>query len=308
MLIQSIKYIGPKARTTILMGIIFSMTIGPFAIAVSGAPTPEALLKKLIQQKKFQSAIWFAQHRGETAKADELKTQLVKIMTHGKYKWKPTEGSRKKGTSTFVIEYEDGFEGLFKPDLRTNPKAIETFENQPLYEAAKSNTEDPFANSNSEVAADRLDQLLGLKMVPTTILLTVSGVTGSVQYLVQDSFHSEDQERYSKDQGQYFPKMRLLDYLLQNPDRHALNWMSVDLPGEIDRVFAIDHGCGLAENNSVRISYANTIKNLDDELKSRILNLKDQDVQKHLGDLMSHQSMAELLGRIHIIQNMIKTF
>src|SRR5689334_3227224 len=75
-------------------------------------------LENIIHENQLQSAIWYAQYLGETAKADDLKKQLETAM-QGQFEWKESKELRGQ-IPKFIIEFRNGMKGLFKPDLRCN--------------------------------------------------------------------------------------------------------------------------------------------------------------------------------------------
>ena len=99
-------------------------------------------------------------------------------------------------TGARIVELEGGVRGVFKFD---NP-------------SSKLN------NHRYEIAAYRIDKLLGLNVVPPTVERTVNGEVGSLQLLVENAEVARDLEkngRYPTPNG----KIYLLDYLIRNFDR-----------------------------------------------------------------------------------------
>ncbi|WP_413574771.1 hypothetical protein ACLVWU_11130 [Bdellovibrio sp. HCB290] len=107
------------------------------------------------------------------------------------------------------VEYSNGLEGVWKSAVKFGD--IDT--------------------ANAEVAAYKIDNYLGLNSVPVTVIRTLDGVIGSVQYRVRAV---RDHVGYIRDPAQ----TGLLDYLIGNPDRHGENF----LQRNDGKLIAIDHG------------------------------------------------------------------
>jgi hypothetical protein len=115
-------------------------------------------------------------------------------------------------TPSYLVKLEDGTLGVFKPTA--------------VHWAS---------NSGHEVGAYVVDRALGIYRVPVTVSRTVEGEAGSIQFYVRDSLTGTQAGYADGDRP-----MRLLDYLLDNPDRHGANFLVVT--GQGNRHVAIDHG------------------------------------------------------------------
>src|SRR5690606_31764907 len=83
-----------------------------------------------------------------------------------------------------------------------------------------------------EIAAYRLDRLLGLDLVPVTVTRQYSGKSGSVQYFIARP--SKWKSRKTSSRLNYF------DYLIANPDRNSRGNYLI-FPGRPYEI-AVDHG------------------------------------------------------------------
>jgi hypothetical protein len=128
---------------------------------------------------------------------------------------------------TYKVSFDGKIQGIFKPD---NAKSL--------------------GSGKIEAFAYDLDQMLGFNLIPPTVfrkdmnggILKAGSIecqvklSGSVQKFMEGAKHYES----SKSQSD---KMRLLDYLINNCDRHKNNVMKmVDESGNITGQVAIDNG------------------------------------------------------------------
>lgn len=114
---------------------------------------------------------------------------------------------------------------------------------KPLPEAKSEGWEESY---RAEIAAYRLSRLLGLDMVPPTVLRRLSGSTGSLQLWVHGARLYADAAAGSPTPlpgwSEQVARMRFFDALIDNPDRNARNFL-VDSRW---RVVLIDHSRALA--------------------------------------------------------------
>ena len=96
----------------------------------------------------------------------------------------------------------------------------------------------------NEVAAYRLDRLLGLGMVPPTVVRQINGVTGSLQLYVENAINEEDRlaEDLSPEDDGEFKEQRdhagVFDVLIFNIDRNGTNTLITTTDWQIH---LIDH-------------------------------------------------------------------
>ncbi|MBS1982787.1 MAG: hypothetical protein JST16_01330 [Bdellovibrionales bacterium] len=121
-------------------------------------------------------------------------------------------------TETYVVALDNGLHGVFKPD--------------PEYWRKKCINNCFASNSQHEIAAYRMDNLLGTFVVPPTVPRTIQGMKGSLQYFVKGAADPELNPKTTNESA-----MRLLDYIIFNRDRHLGNWLNFE-----GRAVGIDHG------------------------------------------------------------------
>jgi hypothetical protein len=92
-----------------------------------------------------------------------------------------------------------------------------------------------------EAAAFRIDRLMGMRRVPTTVLRTIDGEIGSLQaFVVADRMSVGSYTKVD------IARMGALDYVLGSLDRHLANFRTDD----DGRPAATDNGCCLPRNAS----------------------------------------------------------
>ncbi len=196
-------------------------------------PSLPERVSSLTREKRFQEALWIGmEERTSKAELDKLKTQLLTAIASDAYSMtKPTLGGVSEKT---VLVFKDDIKALFKSDGGT--KAVP-------YESVAKNfklMEQYAADANSEVAASKLDELLNLNIVPTTVLKNAHGIHGSLQVMVEN--YSPGVNHFEDHEYRGFPSygnMQVLDFLAGNGDRHDGNWLFLN---DLRRIVAIDHG------------------------------------------------------------------
>ncbi len=200
-----------------------------FAIP-AGVPAP---IRQAVSRGRVQESIWELRSAGHSVAAQSLESQLFSYLETGTVvSIQPLGG----GVSpSFVIEYENGLRGVFKPDRGHWA-----------------------SNSHAEAAAFQLDRGLGIDRVPITVRRDVpsphrfgaeppppsaslrSSTTqvvdkerGSVMLLIENTLTGMSDPQMRVD-----PAIRFFDVLIGNHDRHAGNYLI--MPN--GRQIAIDHG------------------------------------------------------------------
>ncbi len=243
--------------------------------------------EKLIAQNHLQEAIWYYKEAGDEKTANELNKSLLETLSHSK--GAPIQTWLGGASLKTVLVFDNGIKGMFKP--------------------SESNK---YVNSGAEVAAYALDQLLELNLVPLTIPYNFNGETGSLQYLIRGA--RTGQYRYSYQ----YRRMLFLDYLIGNPDRHMDNWMCASTGF---RAIAIDNALsfgteevrsrtrfnfnyGIISESQGRFFY---LPRLDDQIKEKVIKLRDEEIIEALRDTVEPESIELVLGRLHEVQKYLKS-
>lgn len=187
------------------------------ADAQTGTPLGAAAstVDSLLDGARLQEAAWAARAAGDTARAEVILARLDSILRSPPITAKPLDLASQGVSYTFRLTFQGGVAAIFKVD--------------------GSDLFCPSCGAGREVAAYRIDRLLGLDLTPMTVLrdIVVDGdtLTGSAMYFVHGATRPADVGADKPD------ILRFLDAVLGNSDRHGANWLLV---GDGD-VVAIDH-------------------------------------------------------------------
>ncbi len=207
-----------------------------------------------------------------------------------------------------VIAVEDIGSGITKPQrltLRAGDmtrraifKDVDVYSNEIAY---TNQFETSFQDSYEfEVAAYRIDRLLGIRLVPVTVLREINGKMGSVQLWIERATNLEDlvnsgAECHDLDLLlERLMLMYVLDAVIYNVDRNLSN---VLVRADHDLFYLIDHSRSfrttkklpkLQEQRPIPISYT---------VGSRLRQLDDSLLSNSLGDLLTKRQRRAILAR-----------
>lgn len=174
-----------------------------------------ARVDRLVEEARLQEAAWLALEAGDTARSRRITARLDSILRSAPRSARPLSMDSQGVSYTWRLDYGNGVHALFKVD------------GTDIFCRA--------CGSEREVAAFRVDRLLGFQLtphtVPHTIVVEDDTLAGSAMYFVRGA-------RSPRDAGIDKPdRLRFFDAVLGNSDRHAGNWLIL----EGGRVVAIDH-------------------------------------------------------------------
>jgi hypothetical protein len=154
----------------------------------------------------------------------------------------------------------------------------------------------------AEVAAYRLSRHLDLDMVPPTVPRRIDGRQGSVQMWVHGYKQAAKVENppagdWLADWTQAVARMRFFDELIDNPDRHAANY----LVGEDWNVVLIDHSRALFFDHQGPLRQAEPPKRFDRSLVERTRELDLSELEGLLGDLFSKSDLKNVIHRRDVL-------
>jgi hypothetical protein len=227
---QSIQRIGPRAPRSPPIRSVRRQ-------ALSAAEVAEA--NRLIAGQRLQELAWFYRRRGmeDLARQTEqtLEARLSRYTLEDVVRDEivgAIEGETSGVSQTRRITFRDGTVAYFKP-ARVYQEADQRLE---IAQRKREELSSDAVNHYHEIAAHRLDQAMGADLVPTTVEWVYKGRVGSLQYGMQI-----DPKANLPLPG--VRRMRLLDYLMGNVDRHGGN-EGCNSAGDC---FGIDHGLAFYE-------------------------------------------------------------
>ncbi len=211
-------------------------------------------------------------------------------------------------TSAEVVGIEDVGQGITKPkrltlrDGNTTRRAI--FKNVDIYnnEIAYTNRfETSFQDSfEYEVAAYRVDRLLGIRLVPVTVLREIEGVTGSVQLWIEDVVELDDLVNSGAACQnvdlllERLMLMYVLDAVIFNTDRHFGNVL-VEADG--DAFYLIDHSRSFRTSKKLPKLQEQRPIPVAASVVTRLNQLDETTLHERLGDLLTKCQRRAILAR-----------
>lgn len=151
-----------------------------------------------------------------------------------------------------------------------------------------------------EVAAYRLDRMLGLGMVPPTVVREINGTTGSLQAWVENAINEEDrlaEDLAPVDDGD-FEEQRdhagVFDVLIFNIDRNGSNTLITTSDWQIH---LIDHEQALKPSVPSPYHLDAGRAMLDEDFAAALAGLDAELVRAELGGLLSEEQIEALLKR-----------
>ncbi len=155
-----------------------------------------------------------------------------------------------------------------------------------------------------ERAAYLLDRLLGLQMVPVTVLRNVKAHKGAVVAWVEDAITEQERLRLKlapEDTRLLIRQraaMRLFDALVYNIDNNLGNqlWTRPDW-----RLHLIDHSRSFRQQSKLPESFANRPVSLGPELYDVLRSLEGPQIEAALGEVLSPGEIKTLVARLELI-------
>ena len=156
----------------------------------------------------------------------------------------------------------------------------------------------------AEIAAYRLSRALGLDMVPPTVERRIGRRIGSLQLWIENVAPYKDVMEEGAIAESRWPlqiaRMRFFDFLIDNPDRNAGNFLIDAAQGH---VYLIDHSRAMNFGGRGRNREASPPFFLDRYLSDRLVDLSDGDLEALLGDVLAKR---ELRGVIRLRDQMLE--
>lgn len=146
----------------------------------------------------------------------------------------------------------------------------------------------------AEVAAYQLDRLLGLNMVPPTVVREIDDQRGSLQLWLEGCHLYEDvEDQVPKDEAwdRQLSRMKLFDSLIGNGDRSPRDFM-VD---EAWNIVLIDHSQAFQSNQDLDSTMLPD--RFDRELVAKIKALEPMSLEVHFDILLMRPQVTAILAR-----------
>ena len=189
-------------------------------------------------------------------------------------------------TNDAVFKYEDTHPGL---------------EKKSRYIARRNNDSDRY---QYDVAAYKLDRMLGWQMVPTAVIAEVDGDEGTLSDWVENAINERDRletelpfNGYCKQNEQY--RLRFVfDILIHNDDRNLTNilWTKDDFMLKF-----IDHSLAFRSTEKRPKQYRKVTLLVSDLLRDRLLALNEQNLSAELSDYLHPRQIEAILARRDLI-------
>lgn len=190
---------------------------------------------------------------------------------------------------------EDVGEGVTKPTRVTLKQGDTVF--RAIYKPLKRGRHKGYWESyQAEVAAYQLDKMLGLDMVPPTVVRRIKGDLGSLQLWVEgcDTYKRLQPKVPQTPQfSQQISRMKMFDNLIFNDDRNAGNFM-LDASWNI---ILIDHSRALISKKNLLKGKNKLPAQYDRKLLERLQALTREGLEATLGDMLQGGQIKDLLAR-----------
>jgi len=185
-------------------------------------------------------------------------------------------------TNDAVFKYHDS-----NPGMETHSKYI----------ARRYNDSDRYVN---DVAAYKVDRMLGLEMVPAAVLAEVEGTPGALSDWIEKAINERDRleqevpfESYCPQWEQY--RLRFVfDILIHNDDRNLTNilWTKKDY-----MLRFIDHTLAFRSTERRPKQYAKVDVEVSDLLASKLEALNEAELQRELSPYIHQRQIEGILAR-----------
>lgn len=148
----------------------------------------------------------------------------------------------------------------------------------------------------AEVAAYLLDKMIGLDMVPPTVVRRIDGELGSLQLWVEGCDTYERLQSKVPQTPQFswqISNMKMFDNLIYNEDRNAGNF----LLDEAWNVILIDHSRAFLDRNDLIKGEHKLPVAYDRQIVEKLQTLSQEQLEAELGDLLMGGQVEKILER-----------
>ncbi|NVK21954.1 MAG: metallophosphoesterase [Kangiellaceae bacterium] len=155
-------------------------------------------------------------------------------------------------------------------------------------------------NYHHELAAYKLDRLLGLQMVPFTMPYSIGTVNGILQYKVEDALSKAELSKKQLQPSGFCSHeaeqalMQLFDQLIHNTERDLSNQLLSTKDGLL---WLTSHSKAFRADKQLLESSKTPPQYLADDFKNKLLALNKSSLEQQIGDILSAQQIEALLIR-----------
>jgi len=213
-----------------------------------------------------------------------------------------------------IVNIEEIDTGITKPkrvsqarDGLTNDGVFKYEDSNPGIESRKKYIPRRYNESDRyiyDVAAYKLDRMLGWEMVPTAVLTNIEGDKGALSDWVENAINERDRlekelpfEGFCKQQEQY--RLRFVfDILIHNDDRNLTNilWTKDDFMMKF-----IDHSLAFRSTGRRPKMYRRVKLEVSDLLASRLKSLNENNLSSELSEYLHPRQIEAILTRRDLI-------
>ena len=194
-----------------------------------------------------------------------------------------------------VVEVEDVGMGVTKPHKVTLAKDTKTF-HAAFKDITRGRQKGYWESYQAEVAAYELDKILGLNMVPPTVVRRIEGDSGSLQYWVEGTELYRDvmdETPRTPAWSRQLSRMKMFDCLIHNDDRNAQNFL-VD---EDFTIILIDHSRGFITSDKMLKNKKKLPNAFDRDLVEKMKGLTKEGLKEQLGSLLMGAQIDGIIKR-----------
>ena len=208
-----------------------------------------------------------------------------------------------------IVSIEDVGQGVTKPQKVTIKHG--EFEISGLFKTESTNIKGRGRNDSRklmaiadrwqyEVAAYRIDKMIGLDLVPVTVERKINGKQGSLQFWIDDLVSELDRESKSLSAsgwcplGEQWPLMFIFDALIYNDDRTKQN---MTYSGDDWMMFLIDNSRAFRTDRGRPKDIRKVELKLSSMLSDRLETLNQENLNANVGRLLERSQIQALLKR-----------
>jgi hypothetical protein len=151
-----------------------------------------------------------------------------------------------------------------------------------------------------ELAAYRLDRMLGLDMVPVTVRREIAGQQGTLQHVPEDTLTERERviagkgSRASCSTSKQRGAMYVFDALIHNPARTPLSMLYIP---DNWQLILIDHKDSFSTQKDWPTYLTNIRLTIGDQWRKVLLEIDDDKLRENLGDVLDKKRLTAIASR-----------